>query len=101
MAFSRHSHTKADQSLAASSRDLIFERRWTALGIWLWPSAFGGCLVLLWGATNMNSPAARLTMPMYHCRQGTGWRSRGLGWGSEERLSSAGPLTAIMQRIDC
>ena len=46
--FRRHSHTKTDGSLAASSRDLIFERRWTALGIWA--LALGGWLVLLWGA---------------------------------------------------
>ncbi len=62
MASSRHSHTKADGSLAASSRDLIFGRRWTALGVWT--SALGGWLLLFWGATNMNSPTARLAMPM-------------------------------------
>jgi predicted metal-binding membrane protein len=62
MAFSRHSHTKADQSFTAPSRDLIFERRWTAAGIWA--ATLGGWLLLLWGATNMNSPAAQLAMPM-------------------------------------
>jgi predicted metal-binding membrane protein len=50
--------------LAASSRDLMFGRRWTALGIWA--LTLGGWLVLLWGATHMNSPAARLAMPMVH-----------------------------------
>ena len=61
MAFSRLSHTKTDRSFVASSRDLILERRWTALGIWA--STLGGWLLLFWGATNMNSPAAQLAMP--------------------------------------
>jgi hypothetical protein len=61
MPSSRHSHTKADQSLAAASRDLIFERRWTAVGIWA--ATLGGWLLLFWAATNMNSPAAQLAMP--------------------------------------
>ncbi|MCI4679879.1 DUF2182 domain-containing protein [Rhodoblastus acidophilus] len=61
MVSSRRSPTKVDQSVTASSRELIFERPWTAAGIWA--ATLGGWLVLLWGATNMDSPAAQLAMP--------------------------------------
>lgn len=62
MASSRHSHTRADQSRTASSRDLILERPWTAAGIWA--ATLAGWLALLWGAFNMDSPAAQFAMPM-------------------------------------
>jgi predicted metal-binding membrane protein len=33
-------------------------------GLIVWPPALAGLLLLYWGATNMGSPAAQLTMPM-------------------------------------
>jgi predicted metal-binding membrane protein len=54
---SRPSHTKIDRSLTASWRDSPT----TAAAIWAATLAFW--LVLVWGATDMNSPAARLAMP--------------------------------------
>jgi len=48
--------------LTASSRELALTRRWTATGVW---AATLVCwLVLFWGANNMDSPIAQLTMPM-------------------------------------
>jgi predicted metal-binding membrane protein len=48
--------------LTASWRDLIRAHPWTTAGIWA--ATFGGWLLLLWGAINMQSPAAQLMMPM-------------------------------------
>ncbi len=50
------------QPLTASSRDLIRAHPWTTAGIWA--PTLGGWLLLLWGATNMQSPAAQLMMPI-------------------------------------
>ena len=53
---------KADLDVTAPPRNLIFAPSGTAAGIL---AATLGCwLLLFWGATNMDSPAARLTMPM-------------------------------------
>jgi predicted metal-binding membrane protein len=59
---SLRSPTTADVNLTASSRDLIRTHPWTTAGIWA--PTLGGWLLLLWGATNMDSPAAQLMMPM-------------------------------------
>lgn len=48
--------------MTTSSRDLISARPLTAAGIWV--ATLGGWLLLFWGATNMDSPVAQLTMPM-------------------------------------
>lgn len=56
------SPTKADANLTASSRDLIRAHAWTAASIWA--PTLVGWLLLLWGATNMHSPVARLMMPV-------------------------------------
>jgi predicted metal-binding membrane protein len=100
MAFSRHSHTKADGSLAASSRDLMFGRRWTALAIGA--LALGGWLILLSGAANMNSPAARLTMPMYHWSAGN-WLAVFIMWAvmmAAMMLPSAAPMVMCFSALN-
>jgi predicted metal-binding membrane protein len=100
MAFTRHSHTKVDQSLAASSRDLMFERGWAALGVWA--LALGGWLVLLWGATNMNSPAARLTMPMGHW-SAANWLAVFVMWAvmmAAMMLPSAAPMVMCFSALN-
>jgi predicted metal-binding membrane protein len=48
--------------LSSSSRDLVRAHPWTAAGVW--GATLGAWLLLLWGATNMDSPAAQLMMPM-------------------------------------
>lgn len=45
-----------------SLRDTIRAQASSGLGVWL--PALAGWLLLYWGATNMDSPAAQLTMPM-------------------------------------
>lgn len=57
-----HSPTKAEPNLTTSLLALIRERPWTAASIWV--ATLGGWLLLLWGAINMHSPLAQLTMPM-------------------------------------
>ena len=52
--FFARSPTKADANLTASSRNLNPAHSWTAASIWI--PALGGWLLLLWGATNMDSP---------------------------------------------
>ncbi len=100
MASSLHSHTKTDQSFTASSRDLIFERRWTALGIWA--SALGGWLVLIWGAANMNSPAARLAMPIDHW-SAANWLAVFVMWAvmmAAMMLPSAAPMVTCFSALN-
>jgi predicted metal-binding membrane protein len=54
---------KPDLDLTASPRSLVFAPSWTVAAIL---AATLGCwLLLFWGATHMDSPAARLTMPMF------------------------------------
>ena len=53
--------------MANSLRDTI--RAHASSGLIVWLPAFLGWLLLYWGATNMGSPAAQLTMPM------SGWSS--------------------------
>jgi predicted metal-binding membrane protein len=48
--------------MANSLRDTIRARASSGLTVWL--PALAGWLVLYWGATNMDSPAAQLAMPM-------------------------------------
>jgi predicted metal-binding membrane protein len=48
--------------VTAPSHDLVRAHPWTAAGIWA--PTLGGWLLLLWGAVNMNSPAAQLMMPV-------------------------------------
>jgi predicted metal-binding membrane protein len=48
--------------MASSLRDTI--RAQASSGLIVWIPAFAGWLLLYWGATNMDSPAAQLTMPM-------------------------------------
>ena len=100
MAFSRHSHTRTDGSLAASSRDLMFGRGWTAFGVCA--LALGGWLVLLWGATNMNGPMARLTMPMYHW-SAANWLAVFVMWAvmmAAMMLPSAAPMVMCFSALN-
>jgi predicted metal-binding membrane protein len=48
--------------MANSLRDTI--RAQASSGLIVWLPALAGWLLLYWGATNMDSPAAQLTMPM-------------------------------------
>jgi predicted metal-binding membrane protein len=48
--------------MASSIRDTI--RAQASSGLIVWLPALAGWLLLYWGATNMDSPAAQLTMPM-------------------------------------
>jgi predicted metal-binding membrane protein len=48
--------------MASSLRDTI--RAQASSGLIVWLPALAGWLLLYWGATNMDSPAAQLTMPM-------------------------------------
>src|SRR5580693_8302529 len=48
--------------MASSLRDRI--RAQAPSGLIVWLPALAGWLLLYWGATNMDSPAAQLTMPM-------------------------------------
>ena len=48
--------------MANSLRDTI--RTQASSGLIVWLPALAGWLLLYWGATNMDSPAAQLTMPM-------------------------------------
>ena len=48
--------------MANSPRDAI--RTQASSGLIVWIPALAGWLLLYWGATNMDSPAAQLTMPM-------------------------------------
>src|SRR5215469_11309500 len=48
--------------MTSSLRDTI--RAQASSGLIVWFPALLGWLLLYWGATNMGSPAARLTMPM-------------------------------------
>ena len=53
---------RPDTKTLASWRDAIRAQAWSGLTVWI--PAFGGWLLLYWGATHMDSPAAQLTMPM-------------------------------------
>ena len=48
--------------MAGSLRDTIRTQAWSGLIVCL--PALAGWLLLYWGATNMDSPAAKLTVPM-------------------------------------
>ena len=59
---SLRSPIKLDAKVADSLRDTI--RAHASSGLIVWLPALLGWLLLYWGATNMDSPAAQLTMPM-------------------------------------
>jgi predicted metal-binding membrane protein len=53
---------KPKANLIDTWRDAVRAQAWIGLGIWI--PALAGWLLLYWGATNMDSPVAQLTMPM-------------------------------------
>jgi predicted metal-binding membrane protein len=53
---------KPDAKTLGSRRDAIREQAQSGLIVWI--PALAGWLLLYWGATNMGSPTAQLTMPM-------------------------------------
>jgi predicted metal-binding membrane protein len=56
------SPVKPDAKTVGSWRDAIRAQAWS--GLVVWTPALAGWLLLYWGAINMDSPAAQLTMPM-------------------------------------
>jgi predicted metal-binding membrane protein len=60
--FVARSPVKSDTKTLGSWRDAIRTQAWSGLKVWI--PALAGWLLLYWGATNMDSPAAQLTMPM-------------------------------------
>jgi predicted metal-binding membrane protein len=78
--------------LTASSRDPPVARSWRLSG--LWAVAFGCWLLLYWGATHMDSPAAQLAMPMFDWTP-SNWLAVFLMWAvmmAAMMLPSASPM---------
>ena len=91
---------KPDANTLGSWRDAIHARAWS--GLTVWTPALAGWLVLYWGATNMDSPAAQLTMPMSYWSV-SNWVAVFMMWAvmmAAMMLPSAMPMVSVFEKLN-
>jgi Predicted metal-binding integral membrane protein (DUF2182) len=97
---SRSSRAKSNFEMANSLHDTI--RTQASSGLIVWFPALAGWLLLYWEATNMDSPAAQLTMPMSDW-SAANWLAVFIMWAvmmAAMMLPAAAPMVSVFASLN-